>query len=63
MQHLDTCLLIAEADRVLCPLILLCFNRLFALNLQYKINLLSRIFYLWLACLLGFWLRNESLDA
>ena len=44
MQHLDTCLLIAEADRVLCPLILLCFNRLFALNLQYKINLLSRIF-------------------
>ena len=43
MQHLDTCLLIAEADRVLCPLILLCFNRLFALNLQYKINLLSRI--------------------
>ena len=44
MQHLETCLLIAEANRVLCRLILLCFNRLFALDLQNEIHLLSRIF-------------------
>ena len=44
MQHLETCLLIAEANRVLCRLILLCFNRLFALDLQNEIYLLSRIF-------------------
>ena len=36
MQHLETCLLIAEANRVLCRLILLCFNRRFALDLQMK---------------------------
>ena len=54
MQHLDTCLLIAEADRVLCPLILLCFNRLFALNLQYKINLLSRILLFMASVFIGF---------
>ena len=42
MQHLDTCLLIAEADKVLCPLIL-CFNSLFALDVQNKIHLPSRI--------------------
>ena len=54
MQHLDTCLLIADADRVLCPLILLCFNRLFALNLQYKINLLSRILLFMASVFIGF---------
>ena len=54
MQHLDTCLLIAEADRVLCPLILLCFNRLFAVNLQYKINLLSRILLFMASVFIGF---------
>ena len=36
MQHLETCLLIAQADRVLCRLISLCFIRLFALDLQMK---------------------------
>ena len=36
MQRLETCLLIAEADRVLCRLISLCFIRLFALDLQMK---------------------------
>ena len=54
MQHLDTCLLIAEADRVLCPLILLCFNRLFALNLQYKINLLPGILLFMASVFIGF---------
>ena len=54
MQHLDTCLLIAEADRVLCPLILLCFNRLFALNLQYKITLLSGILLFMASVFIGF---------
>ena len=44
MQHLETCLLIAEANRVLCRLILLCFNRLFAVDVQNEIHLLSRIF-------------------
>ena len=35
----ETCLLLAEADRVLC--LLLCFNCLFALDLQNEIQLLS----------------------
>ena len=38
------------------------FNCLFPLNVQNKIQLLSRVFcYSWLVCLLGFWLRNTSL--
>ena len=38
------------------------FNFLFPLNVQNEIQLLSRVFcYLWLVCLLGFWLRNASL--
>ena len=38
------------------------FNYLFPLNVQSEIQLLSRVFcYLWLVCLLGFWLRNTSL--
>ena len=35
----ETCLLLAEADRFLC--LLLCFNRLFVLDLQNEIQLLS----------------------
>ena len=38
------------------------FNCLFPLNVQSEIQLLSRVFcYLWLVCLLGFWLRNTLL--
>ena len=38
------------------------FNRLFPLNVQNEIQLLSRVVcYSWLVCLLGFWLRNTSL--
>ena len=38
------------------------FNCRFPLNVQNKIQLLSRVFcYSWLVCLLGFWLRNTSL--
>ena len=38
------------------------FNRLFPLNVQNEIQLLSRVFcYSWLVCLLGFWLRNTAL--
>ena len=48
----ETCLLIAETDRVLC--LLLCFNRLFPLDLPNEIQLLSGFFcYSWLVCLLG----------
>ena len=53
--------LTAKADRVFvstCDV----FNCLFPLDVQNKIQLLSRVFcYSWLACLLGFWLRNASL--
>ena len=56
MQRLGNCLPIVEAERVLCHL-----NRLFAQDLQNEIILLSRIFYSWLACSLGFWLRNALL--
>ena len=43
--------------------ILLCFNHLFALDLQNEIQLLSRFFLLSLAgFLLDFWLRNVLLD-
>ena len=38
------------------------FNRLFPLDVQNEIQLLSGVFcYSWLDCLLGFWLRNTSL--
>ena len=38
------------------------FNCLFPLSVQNEIQLLSRDFcYLWLVCLLGFWLRTASL--
>ena len=39
-----------------------CFNRLFPLDVQNEIQLLSQVFcYSWLVCLLGFWLINASL--
>ena len=49
----ETCLLIADADRVLSHLVM--FSPVFfALNLQNEIQLLSSFFcYSWLACLLG----------
>ena len=38
------------------------FNCLFPLDVQNKIQLLSRVFcHSWLVYLLGFWLRNASL--
>ena len=38
------------------------FNCLFPVDVQNEIQLLSGVFcYSWLACLLGFWLRNTSL--
>jgi len=38
------------------------FNCLFPLDVQNEIQLLARFFcYLWLVCLLGFWLRNAPL--
>ena len=54
MQHLETCLLIDEAGRVLCRLVMF-FIFLLPLDLQNEIQLLSRFFYYsWLVCLLGF---------
>ena len=52
----------AEADRVLCQLVMFFFNCLFPPNVQSEIQLLSRVFcYSLVVCLLGFWLRNTSL--
>ena len=46
--------LTAEADRVLCQLVMF-FNCLFLLDVQNEMQLLSRVFcYSWLVCLLGF---------
>ena len=51
--------LTAEANRVLCQLVM--FNCLFPLNVQNEIQLLSRVFcYSWLVCLLNFLLRNVA---
>ena len=63
MQHLETCLLIAEADGVLCHLVM--FLSVF-FHAMYKmideIQLLTRfVCYSWLVCRLGFWLRNAPL--
>ena len=53
MQHLETCILIAEVDRVLCRHLVICTK---------WIELLSRFFCnSWLVCLLGLWLRNAPL--
>ena len=57
MQHVETCLLIAEALRVMCHLVMF-LTAFFPLDLQNELQLLSRFFcYPWL----GFWLRNSPL--
>ena len=49
----ETCLLIAEADRILCYLVMV-LPVFFSLDLQNEIQLLSTFFcYSWLGCLLG----------
>ena len=62
MHHLETCLLIAEADRALRRLVM--FLTVF-FHYMYKINeiqLLSRFFcYSLLVCLLGFWLISRMI--
>ena len=57
VQHLETCLLIAEADRVLCRLILLCFNRLFAVELQseYICYQICFVIHGWRVCKVFVW--------
>ena len=63
MQYLETCLLIAEADRVLCHLVMV-FYCLSPLGVQNETPLLPRICcYSWVVCLLGFWFRNAPLVA
>ena len=65
MQRLETCLLIAGADRVFsgsfvssCDVL----NCLFLLSVQNEIQLLSRLFCnSWLVCLLRFLLTNAPL--
>ena len=61
MQRLETCLLIAGADRVFfssCDVL----NCLFLLGVQNEILLLSRLFCnSWLVCLLRFLLKNAPL--
>ena len=61
MQHLESCLIVSwswQSFVSTCDV----FNRLFPLNVQNEIQLLSRyLCYSWLVCLLGFWLRNTSL--
>ena len=59
MQHLETCLPIAEADRVLCCYLVMFLTVFFPPDVRNEKQLLSRFFcYSWLICLLGFWLRN-----
>ena len=61
MQRLETCLLIAGADRGFW-LSSDVFNCFFPLDIQNEIQLLSRLFCnSWLVCLLRFWLRNAPL--
>ena len=59
MQRLETCLLIAEADRILCHLVmsLTVFFYLMFQRAANKIILCNS----WLVCLLHFWLRNAPL--
>ena len=53
MEHLETYLLIAEADKVLCHLMI--FELSFQVDVQNEIQLPSRFFcYSWLVYLLGF---------
>ena len=59
MQRLETCLLIAGADRVLCRLACL-----FLLGVQNEIQLPSRLFCnSWLVCLLRILLTNAPLQS
>ena len=65
MQRLETCLLIAGAERVLsgslCHLVMF-LNCLFLLGVQNEIQLLSRLFCnSWLVCFLRFLLTNAPL--
>ena len=60
LQRLETCLLIAGADRVVSSCDVL--NCLFLLGVQNEIQLLSRLFCnSWLVCLLRFLLTNAPL--
>ena len=67
MQRLETCLLIAGADRVLSGSFVSSYdvlNCLFLLGVQNEIQLLSRLFCnSWLVCLLRFLLTNAPLVA
>ena len=59
MQHLEInwFTLTAEADRVLCQLVMFLIP-----DVQNEIQQLSGVLcYLWLVCLLGFWWRTTSL--
>ena len=60
MQHLETCFtLTAEADRVLCQLVM--FLTVF-FYWMYKIKYSCyQVCYSWLVCSLFFWLRESSL--
>ena len=52
-NHALTCLSVSTCD---------VFKRLFPLDVQNEIQLLSEVFcYSWLVCLLGFWISNTSL--
>ena len=55
-------LLIAEADWVMCHLVMfLIVFFFFPLDVQNELQLLSRFFcYSWLICFLGFWLRKSK---
>ena len=61
MQHLETCLLTAETDRVLYNLVIV-LTVFFPWDVQNEIELLARfVSYSWLVCLLVVWLRNAPL--
>ena len=61
MQRLETCLLIAEADRVLCHLVM--FLTVFSTRCTKWNRAANKIVLCnsWLVCLLRFWLRNAPL--
>ena len=62
MQHLETCLLIAETDGVLCINVVKLLTVFFLLDAQNEIQMLARFLsYSWLVCLLVFRLRNAPL--
>ena len=60
MQHLETCLLIVEANSVLCQLVMfltIFFHWMY--KIVYRCYQESSVIHVW--CLLGFWLRNAPL--